>query len=127
MKKKILIGFLSVATMVASMSTAVFAADVIGTKTGTIYNNRYSTTAKLTWEQTTGSLKATTSCSGSGAQYSTGLMSCFTYKGVIVEGPVTASGTTSAKISRAGYGYNSAVSDHTVWYGNDEWTARISD
>ena len=53
-------------------------------------------------------------------------MCTFTYNGVVAEGPVINSGTTIATLSRPGYGFVGAVSDHTVRYGNDQWSTRLT-
>jgi hypothetical protein len=115
-----------VLTMMLAMSATVWGADVLRQASGTIFDGRYTTGAMLTWNQPTGTLSATTSCSGAGAGYSTAVMCTFTYNGVVAEGPVINSGTTIATLSRPGYGFVGAVSDHTVRYGNDQWSTRLT-
>lgn len=123
--KKILVVFLATC-IVGSMAMSVYAADLLDSASGTIFDRKYTTSARLTWTQTTGTLTATTKCSGQGANFQTGVTSCFTYNGSLIEGPVSSTGNASATLGRSGCGYLSAVSTHRVYYGNDTWKATLS-
>lgn len=112
--------------MMLAMSATVWGADILRQASGTIFGGKYTTGAMLTWNQPTGTLSATTSCSGEGAGYSTAVMCTFTYNGIVAEGPVNNSGSNSTSLSRPGYGFVGAVSDHTVRYGDDQWSTRLT-